>query len=146
MKQALIEDTHTCTHMRTRDSAGRSSLCCFRKRAGRQLARVGGISRHYWKTSSGKFGPQDWKEGLRGVRENTAGSGDNSLLPRDASQLTVKSKAPLRLFQLQRDCDGGHASAVPHTTSGPWRPLPMPGRDRPPPAHWPCPSPVPWPS
>lgn len=44
---------------------------------------MGGISCHYWKTSSGKFGRQDWKEGLRGVRENTAGSGDNRLLPRE---------------------------------------------------------------
>lgn len=114
MKQALIENTHTCTHMHTRDSAGRSSLCCFRKTAGRRLARVGGISHHYWKTCSGKFGPQDWK-GLRGVRENTARSGDNRLLPRDASQLTVKSKALLRLFQLERACDAGHAqSCSPH--------------------------------
>lgn len=155
MKQALIENTHTCTHMhthahtcthmRTRDSAGRSSLCCFRKTAGRRLARVGGISCHYWKTSSGKFGPQDWK-GLRGVRESTARSGDNRLLPRDASQLTVKPKALLRLFQLQRDCAGGHAQCCSPHTSGPWRPLPMPGRDRPPPAHCPCPRPVPWPS
>lgn len=118
VKQALIENTHTHAHapthahMHTRDSAGRLSLCCFRKTAGRQLIGVGGISHHHQKASSGKFGPQDWKGRLRGVREDTARNRGN-ILPRDASQLTIKPKALFRLLWSQRDCDGGRAQCCP---------------------------------
>lgn len=68
LKQALTENMHTHAHMHTHDSAGRSSLCCFRKTAGRQL-----VGWWHFPSSLESLFRQIWAPGLERRTEGCQG-------------------------------------------------------------------------